>query len=208
MNIHSVYALFQARFRPRRMRRFDRYFEGLGNARVLDIGGTPSIWRFSSSNFAVTLVNLGQSDPPPDGSRWDYVRGDALALPFPDGHFDIAFSNSVIEHVGDYAQQESFAREARRVAPRLWVQTPARFFPVEPHFVALGLHYLPRSWQARLVRWLSVWGWLTKPNPESARRAVFAIRLLTRKEIRRLFPDCRIVTERFCLWPKAYIAVR
>jgi SAM-dependent methyltransferase len=190
------------------MGRFDKFFEAAAGSRVLDIGGTPSIWGFSRANLEVTLLNLGGRDTIAGALGQAYVTGSALALPFADGHFDIAFSNSVIEHVGDLVHQGAFAREARRVAPRLWIQTPAKSFPVEPHFISLGLHFLPRSWQAHLVRWLSVWGWVTRPDRESAKQAVLGVRLLTRGEMARLFPDCRILTERFCLLPKAYIAVR
>jgi len=208
MDIHSFYSFFQARFRAQRMKRFDRYFREATGQRVLDIGGTPSIWRFSSSRFQVTLLNLQESDGRSEGSDLEYVSGDALTLPFSDNHFDIAFSNSVIEHVGGYAEQRVFAEEARRVAHRVWVQTPARWFPVEPHFLALCTHYLPKKWQPRIVRWCSIWGWLTRPSRELARNAVFTTRLLTKREMRQLFPDCRLLTERFCLLPKAYIAVR
>jgi len=138
----------------------------------------------------------------------DYVCGSALALPFPDNCFDIAFSNSVIEHVGDFSAQELFAEEARRVAPRVWVQTPSRWFPVEPHYMALGIHYLPRGAQRWLLRYFSVWGWVAKPSMQYVDATVGSIRLLSKREMKRLFPDCKIVTERFLLLAKAYIAIR
>ena len=65
-----------------------------------------------------------------------YVRGDALALPFEDGAFDIAFSNAVIEHVGGREEQRRFVAEALRVARRAFVTTPNRWFPLEVHTAA------------------------------------------------------------------------
>ena len=63
-------------------------------------------------------------------------------LPFEDGAFDLAYSNSVIEHLAP-ARREAFAREIRRVARGWWVQTPAYGFPIEPHSLLPGAHWLP-----------------------------------------------------------------
>jgi len=50
-----------------------------------------------------------------------------------DGEFDLVFSNSVIEHVGDFERMRQFVHEARRVAKSYWIQTPSKWFPIEPH---------------------------------------------------------------------------
>ena len=136
------------------------------------------------------------------------VRGDARDLPFADGAFDVAFSNSVIEHVGAWEDQCRFAAEIRRVAPRLWVQTPNRWFPVEPHFVAPMVHFLPRRAQPVVARWATPWGWENRPTAEQARAFVGSIRLLTFREMRELFPDCEILRERWMGMTKSFIAVR
>ena len=77
------------------------------------------------------------------------MAGDGRALPFRDEAFDVVFSNSVIEHVGDAASQRRFAREVARVGRAYWVQTPNRWFPVEQHLLTPLVHWLPKSWQRR-----------------------------------------------------------
>ncbi len=72
-----------------------------------------------------------------------YVRGDACALPFPDGAFDLYFSNAVIEHVGGEQRQRAFVSEALRVARRVFVTTPNRWFPLEVHTRLPLVHWLP-----------------------------------------------------------------
>ncbi|MBA2385086.1 MAG: class I SAM-dependent methyltransferase [Actinobacteria bacterium] len=72
-----------------------------------------------------------------------YVQGDALDLPFQDGAFDVAFSNAVIEHVGGRDAQRRFVVEALRVARRVFVTTPNRWFPVEVHTRLPLVHWLP-----------------------------------------------------------------
>jgi SAM-dependent methyltransferase len=72
-----------------------------------------------------------------------YVKGDALALPFDDSAFEIAFSNAVIEHVGGSDEQRRFVSEALRVARRAFVTTPNRWFPVEVHTRLPLVHWLP-----------------------------------------------------------------
>lgn len=75
--------------------------------------------------------------------RVRYVQGDALALPFEDGEFDIVFSNAVIEHVGGRDQQRRFVREALRVGRQVFITTPNRRFPVEVHTRLPLVHWLP-----------------------------------------------------------------
>jgi SAM-dependent methyltransferase len=72
-----------------------------------------------------------------------YVQGDACALPFEDGAFDVVFSNAVIEHVGRREQQRRLVSEALRVGRRVFLTTPNRAFPVEVHTRLPFVHWLP-----------------------------------------------------------------
>jgi SAM-dependent methyltransferase len=74
-----------------------------------------------------------------------YVQGDACALPFADGEFDVVFSNAVIEHVGRRERQRSFVSEALRVGRRVFITTPNRMFPVEVHTRLPLVHWLPEG---------------------------------------------------------------
>src|SRR5262245_13371206 len=162
MNIHQLYTPFQRYFRTRRMRRFEAMFGLAPATRIIDVGGSQFNWTLIDTEPQVLLVNL-QDEDRRDG-RFHKVRGDGRQLQYGDNSFDIAYSNSVIEHVGDPDDQDAFAAEIRRVAPRYYVQTPNRWFVVEPHLIAAGIHFLPRRLGRRLVRWLSVWGWVQKPD--------------------------------------------
>ena len=76
--------------------------------------------------------------------RVRYVQGDACALPFEDGAFDIVFSNAVIEHVGDHERQRKLVFEALRVGRRVFITTPNRRFPIEVHTRLPLVHWLPK----------------------------------------------------------------
>jgi Methyltransferase domain len=71
------------------------------------------------------------------------VTASGTELPFEDDAFDLAFSNAVVEHVGGRDQQQRFVAELCRVAPRVFVSTPNRWFPVETHTLLPVLHWLP-----------------------------------------------------------------
>jgi Methyltransferase domain len=71
------------------------------------------------------------------------VRADGVDLPFADREFDIAFSNAVVEHVGDEEAQRAFVGELCRVARRVFVTTPNRWFPVDVHTLLPVVHWLP-----------------------------------------------------------------
>lgn len=176
---------------------------------ILDLGGTPATWGFIDIPARVTLLNLG--DAPRStalSSNLQYVQADATAIPFRDRSYDIVFSNSVIEHLYSLDAQQRFAKEASRVGRWLWIQTPAREFPIEPHFVAPVIHYFPRKVQRRLVRNFTPWGWLARPTQEQVDGLVDEIRLLTGRELKEFFPDCTIIGERFLGITKSHIAVR
>jgi SAM-dependent methyltransferase len=72
-----------------------------------------------------------------------YVQGDACALPFEDGAFDVVFSNAVLEHVGGRERQRRLVSEALRVGRRVFLTTPNRAFPVEVHTRLPLVHWLP-----------------------------------------------------------------
>lgn len=73
----------------------------------------------------------------------EYAQGDACALPFADGEFDVVFSNAVIEHVGGRERQRRLVSEALRVGRRAFVTTPNRRFPIEVHTRLPLVHWLP-----------------------------------------------------------------
>jgi ubiquinone/menaquinone biosynthesis C-methylase UbiE len=69
------------------------------------------------------------------------VRADGRDLPFPDGAFDIAFSNAVVEHLPDLGSQRAFVHELCRVSRRAFVTTPNRWFPVDTHTLVPLAHW-------------------------------------------------------------------
>jgi Methyltransferase domain len=203
---------------------FVREFQLTPSMRILDIGGTDLNWRIIDQPARVVLLNtqfpedgydrglLGAeygdatAGTPPE--RVEYVLGDGKSVPYADRDFDICFSNSTIEHVSTLDEQKRFAAEVRRVGRGVWVQTPARGFPFEPHWLSLFVHWLPKSWQRRLGRNFTVYGWMLRPTSEDVSHLVDELRLLTFREMQRLFPDCEIRRERFLGLTKSYIAVR
>ena len=117
-------------------------------------------------------------------------------------------SNSVIEHLGSWEAQVRFANEALRVGRRLWIQTPAREFPIEPHYLAPFVHWLPPARRRQLIRNFTLRGLIDRPNPQQVDEMLREIRLLRRSEFVDLFPGCRIKAERFAGLTKSHIAIR
>lgn len=207
----EILARVSAHFRHKRIATFLHLFQPTSRTHILDVGGLPRLWSEAAVPAQLTVLNL---QPLPEhearflASNQKFVQGDGTHLPWPHKSFDIVFSNSVIEHLGTWENQMAFACECRRAGAGYWVQTPAREFPVEPHFVTLFLHWLPPAARKRLLRVFSLWGWLARPRPEAVAAAVAEVRLLTFKEFKRLFPDSRILVERWLGLPKSYIAYK
>jgi hypothetical protein len=80
------------------------------------------------------------------------VRADGRELPFADGTFELGFSNAVVEHVaGGRDGQRRFVHELCRVARRVFVTTPNRWFPLEVHTLLPLVHWLPEAARERVI---------------------------------------------------------
>jgi hypothetical protein len=179
--------------------------------RILDVGGTDTYWMMMDladrQDLKFTVLNIFQAERP--DPRFEWVLGDARDLSrFGDGEFDLVFSNSVIEHVGNYDDQRRMASEIRRVGQRYFVQTPNRYFPIEPHFLFPGFQFLPERTKVFLLKRFRL-GWFPKAkSDEEALGYAREITLLSRREFSELFPDGRIIDERFAGLVKSFTAVR
>jgi len=192
-----------ALFRRRRFAGFNQHFPTVVN--IVDFGGTPEIWE-AIGRRNVVLLNI---DEQPSRPGFVSVKGDARNTDFADQSFDLAFSNSVIEHVGTWEDQQAFAKEICRVGKHVYCQTPARSFFFEPHYFTPFVHWFPfllrHYW---FVRRCTRYGQKWKPSPQQVRDFQAHLRLLPHAEMRRLFPDCQIRKERFLGMTKAFIALR
>jgi len=132
----------------------------------------------------VPLPNFAQAFP-----SIRTVVANGLELPFAEDEFDIAFSNAVVEHVGAREEQRRFVAELCRVAPRVFVSTPNRWFPVETHTLVPFVHWLPRRHADRAMHALRRENW-------------DQVELLSKSELLALFPaetNARVVESRLSI---------
>jgi SAM-dependent methyltransferase len=176
--------------------------------RILDVGVTDTSWRsgnFLESNYPhpdhITAVGLTAMpsfvDEHPDVR---FVIADGKALPFPDKAFDIGFSNAVVEHVGTRQEQAAFIQELVRTCKRVFVSTPNRRFPIDPHTLLPLVHWFRQPWRRRLYAALGQrrWGDDSLLNP------------LDRRDFASLFPPgvkVRIIPQRILGLTSVLVAV-
>jgi hypothetical protein len=185
-----------------------------GKVEIVDIGGTRTYWNIIPAdllrvqNVKITIVNLPGAEMTFDDPIFSFVEGDGRNLPnFSDNAFDIAHSNSVLEHVGNWEDMRRFAGEIARVGKKYFVQTPSFWFPIEPHCMIPFFHWLPLSFRMQLVLRFELGHWKKAANLREAQQIVESARLLTMKKMQTLFSDAIIRTE-WLLFPKSHIAIR
>jgi len=92
------------------------------------------------------------------------------------------------------------------VGHRYYVQTPNRYFPIEPHFLFPFFAFMPMSLRAFLLRHVPL-GWYSRIGDRAESfRIASSIRLLTSREMRALFPGSQLVRERFLALTKSFSA--
>jgi hypothetical protein len=156
------------------------------------------------------VVNLEPSPAPAQVPDWAEIdHGDACALParIAARRYDLVFSNSVIEHVGGHERRLRFAESVHLLADAHWVQTPYRYFPVEPHWLAPGMQFLPVAARTEIAR---RWPLAYTPGRtrEEAMKRVLQTELLDRTQMRHYFPGSMLRTEKIFGLPKSLIAYR
>jgi hypothetical protein len=194
------------RVRQRRNEEFERRFPDLADMRVLDLGGTAISWRLLPMRpRSVTLVNLDQADEPAE-SWMNVVHADACAGGF--GKYDLVFSNSLVEHLRGHARRQQFAEVVQESAPSWWIQTPYRYFPIEPHWFFPGFQFLPFPARLMICRH---WNTLHVPaikDRANAAELVASVELISATEMRMYFPDSEIWFERIAGLPKSLVSIK
>jgi hypothetical protein len=177
------------------------------NMKIVDLGGAPRIWQHVTTPLNITMINLEFSDfdiasiDQAKQHQFAFVKGDACDVGEPSNSFDLVFSNSVIEHVGDARKRAAFAKEARRLAPKYWIQTPAKSFPIEAHNGMPFWWYYPESvrrslkdkWRKSLPAWTEM---------------IDGTTVVEKPELKLLFPEASMISERVLGMVKSNIAYR
>ena len=193
-------------FRKKRFEFFLQFIESrIGNKEahfsILDIGGTEGYWNnmdlFSVfPNAQIVLVNLSKETVTHPNITSQI--GNACALTeIADQSFDIVFSNSVIEHLFSFDNQQKMANEVLRIGKNHFIQTPNYYFPIEPHWMFPFFQFLPTQIKLTLTKNFNLGHYPKALDLEKAKQRVNEVRLLTTKEMRQLFPNSNLYQEYF-----------
>lgn len=203
-------------FRNRRFGFFRQFFDqisagGTQSVKILDIGGTEDYWKsmgFELNNKTeIVLLNLYEKEVSHPGFK--SIKGDACNLEgIADKSFDLVFSNSVIEHLFTQENQIKMANEIQRVGKNYFIQTPNKYFPIEPHWVFPFFQFLPFGLQVFLTQHFNL-GHIPKTiDHEKAKEQVREVRLLSKKEFHSMFSGAKIFLEQFFGFTKSFIVYK
>lgn len=190
-----------AKFRANRLKKFEKlFFKNFNSEKpisILDVGGTGYFWKQSQipnvPGVRITLLNLHleKSTHPHINS----LIGDATNMAdFEDKKFDLVFSNSVIEHLYTYENQQKMADEIQRVGRKYFVQTPNKYFPIEAHYAIPFAQYLPKKMLHFLLTKTKV-SRFKRWEHQAAQQYLDEIRLLDGAEMNALFPGSKLLKE-------------
>jgi hypothetical protein len=197
-----------SKFRNKRHLFFKEITQRFGVKKVLDIGGTQNYWNTyyeDIKHLDITLVNLSREHVFFDNLKSEI--GDATNLKnYSENEFDLVFSNSVIEHLFSKENQKKMANEIRRVGKSYFIQTPNKYFPLEPHFLFPFFQFLPNFLKLFLLQNFSLGHIGRIKDREKAQKQIDEIKLLSKSEFKKLFPEANIFEEKFLFLTKSFIA--
>ncbi len=196
------------RFRQKRFKHFLKFIEPLPKpVKILDVGGTQSFWEqmklTSPDEVNITILNISPFHT--TLPNFKMIDGDARSMKiFSDKEFEIVFSNSLLEHIGNFEEQKKSAMEIIRVGKKIFVQTPNYYFPFEPHFLFPFFQFLPANAKIFLLTHFSL-GWYEKQRTRGdAEKLIKSLNLLTLRKIKELFPNARYISEKFLFLTKSF----
>jgi SAM-dependent methyltransferase len=134
----------------------------------------------------------------------DVRVGDVCQLPWPDKYFDIVYSNAVIEHLGHFEKQRKMADEVMRVGKRWFVTTPNRWYPFEFHLRLPLVTWLPGHFYLSIGKIIS-YNHVRKRYMTGLNHS--GLRLMTTSELKRCFPESKIIKQRVTFMAETLIAV-
>ena len=206
---HHVIHPITRHFRRQRGRFMIARCPDLCRMRICDLGGSRHFWDKLGLDIPrqnITIYNISSDETQgvktAEAGDIKVVLYDGKRLPVEDGSFDLLVCNSVLEHVSPL-QRQALVAEMHRVARHVFCQTPARSFPLEPHFLMPFVHWLPRRVGFGLVH-VSPWRLLSRPSAATIHEYWWGTQLLGRKEVERLFPQACIESERLMGLVKSY----
>jgi hypothetical protein len=177
---------------------------------ILDIGGVQSYWSdlIESKSVKITTVNIYHA-PTTGDPKFVSLIGDARDLhQFGDNSFDLVHSNSVIEHVGRWADMKAMAKEVRRLSPAYYVQTPNFWFPIDPHSRTPFIHWLPINLRRSLHSRFDLGFYEKASEFDDAMRSTEDAVMLDAKQMESLFPDAVHIREKVLGFTKSLVAIR
>lgn len=165
-------------------------------AMCLDVGGITRGFESLGRTCRAIAVNPEVRK----GGGWDFAVADGRFLPFRERAVDIAFCNSVLEHVIE--GREDLAREIRRVTKAdYFVAVPHPYTLIETHYLLPLFQFVPESVKRFLLFRLRLRiGWMSKGTYQE-------IRLPGKSELRDLFPEAQIRVLRVFGIPVYLVAV-
>ncbi len=196
--ITKLFKKLSSESRRRKMELLSRYGLVTPEKRILDLGaqldsGPGLLLESAAKPENIVACNLGGDHLTRIAEAMPRVGltiADARRLPFGDSAFGLVFSNAVIEHVGTFEDQRAMAEEIRRVGESWFVTTPNRWYPFEFHTRMPFYSWLPAGAMQRAGR---IWSYnhVRKRYGSGIRRE--HTRLMTRRELKRLFPDSAVI---------------